>query len=418
MDGVCQGFPSPTVDSQSDAAYDSAYRILIVNSANCRSTHAIESQQGILSAFTGAHPSQPGFVMTSEDIHALRRDCGIANKLWGQLWSALHLVTLREKGDDALHALWRKVLASHQSAKYRDGMRKLGIRDDEPPAVAAAKYHYLTNVMGGLGMEYVEESPKKVWIRYVAPMWTYPGVSMLAVPTTIRRTSFSSWHPFNGKLMGCPRLGWVATKFITEGYPCDEGYFIEYDHDLKPGEEMRYEVCRHTPECDPSKLPKFDEELWPEARRLKAGRNWSGGYVRSTIETLQLMYGENATNYLVAEAMRGLAIQFAHELRRDVGIEGNDVASLAATLAAASHAFGQTFESVALSPSHHRLVIESFKPFDDDAPEALRAAFFEFQVMAVRMWNGRVSITRRAEDVGGDRAREVWDLEDQGRWLW
>lgn len=356
--------------------------------------------------------------MIPDDIQTLRRDCGIANKLWGQLWSALHLVTLREKGDDALHALWRRVLASHQSAKYRDGMRKLGIRDDEPPAVAAAKYHYLTNVMGGLGMEYVEESPKKVWIRYVAPMWTYPGVSMLAVPTTIRRTAFSSWHPFNGRLMGCPRLGWVATKFITEGDPCDEGYFIEHDHDLQPGEEMRYEVCRHTPECDPARLPQFDEVLWPEARRLKAGRNWSGGYVRSTVETLQRIYGEKATHYMLAEAMRGLAIQFAHGLKKDLGVAGRDLGSVAAALAGALQAFGQGFESVSLGPTRHRLIVHTFKPFDDDAGESLRAACFEFQAMAVRMWNGHLSITRRAQGIGGDRAHEVWELEDQGRWLW
>jgi hypothetical protein len=130
------------------------------------------------------------------------------------------------------------------------------------------------------------------------------------------------------------------------------------------------------------------------------------------------MYGENATNYLVAEAMRGLAIQFAHELRKDLGIEGNDVASLAATLTGAAIAFGQTFQSVALGPGRHRIIIDSFKPFDDDAPESLRAAFFEFQIMAVRIWNGRVSITRRAQSVGGDRAQEVWELEDHGRWIW
>jgi hypothetical protein len=160
-----------------------------------------------------------------EGLERLRVRCEVAAKLWGRTFSALTAMTFREKGEDAIHKLWFLLLASHQGDHFREGLKKLGIHDD-PPAVAAAKYHYFTNIIGGLDMEYVEESPRKVWIRYKAPMWTYAGVAMIALPGSLRRTILSSWHPRNGIYMGCPRLGYVGTKFIMEGEPYDEGYFI------------------------------------------------------------------------------------------------------------------------------------------------------------------------------------------------
>jgi hypothetical protein len=356
--------------------------------------------------------------LDTKDIETLRRECHTAAKHWGLLWSALHLVTLREKGDPALHTLWRKLLGAHQSGKYRDGMRKLGIRDDEPPAVAAAKYHYFTNVMGGLKMDYVEESPKKVWIRYKSPMWTYPGVSMLAVPTNIRRTGFASWHPFNGKLMGCPRLGWVATKFITEGYPYDEGYFIEYDHDLAPGEEMKYEVVHSSPECVPADLPSLDLAQWPEARQLKAHRNWAGGYVRTTVETLQLMYGENCANYILAESMRGLAIQYIHQFRDDAEVQGSDLQSVISVIVSILRGCDQDFVIETLDQRRGRIVLKTFKPFDLTAPEELRASHFQFFQMGVRVLNGHISIQRHVElSMSGEKV-EIWELQDHGKWIW
>ena len=131
-------------------------------------------------------------------------------------------VTYRELGEAALHKLWFDVLCNHQVDRYREGLDKLGIHEDTP-AVAAAKYHYHTNIIGGLDMEYCEESDRKAWIRYKAPMWVYDGVGMLAMPGGLRRTVFSAWHPRNGRLMGCPRLGYVGTKFIMEGRDVDGG---------------------------------------------------------------------------------------------------------------------------------------------------------------------------------------------------
>jgi hypothetical protein len=351
---------------------------------------------------------------TTATLSELRSDCLVAAKVWGRTFSALTAITLRERGEEAVHRLWFQLLTRHQVGHYREGLRKLGIGDDEPPAVAAAKYHYFTNVLGGLDLDYVEESPKKVWIRYLAPMWTYAGVAMMAMPGSLRRTIFSAWHPRNGVVMGCPRLGWVSTKFIMEGDPYDEGYFMEYDHDLGPDEIMRYEVAMHTPECDPTRLPTLDPIKWPEERKLKARRNYSAGYVRITVEVLYSMFGATVTHYIVEQTMRCLAIQYTHELMRDVGMNaGHDASAVALYFSRLLRACGQNFESEQFSASRHRIVLSSFKPFGPDAQEGLRAAWFAFQEMSARLIGGRVAVARRYEN-----NHEVWDLEDVGHWRW
>lgn len=352
-------------------------------------------------------------------MNSLRRDCDLAAKFWGRTFSGLGAVTYREKGEAAIKELWVKLLGQHQEGFYEQGLGKLGIPPDTPPAVAAAQYHYLTNLIGGLTMEYVEESPKKVWIRYTAPMWTYDGVAMMALPSRLRRTIFAGWHPHNGRMMGCPRLGWVATKFIMEGEPYDEGYFIEYDRDLEPGEELRYELAGTTPEFDPAKAPKLDTGLWPEARQLKARRNWSREYVRTTTDCLLQMFGEQTTSSLLHQTMRGLAIQYTHELRHDLGIAECDLQGVIGLFEGLLSACDQDFTSKAQSATTHRIVLRSFKPYDDGmATEAVRAAVFQFFEMAVRLMNGRISVRRRPEPILPPVDYEVWDLEDTGRWLW
>lgn len=347
-------------------------------------------------------------------LAAIRADCLLASKLWGRTFSALTAITFREKGEEAVHQLWFRLLTRHQAGHYRDGLRKLGIRDEEPPAVAAAKYHYFTNVLGGLDLEYVEESPRKVWIRYLAPMWTYAGVAMMTLPATLRRTIFSAWHPRNGLMMGCPRLGWVGTKFIMEGDPYDEGYFMEYDHDLGPGEILRFEVAAHTPECDRNALPCLDPVQWPEERKLKARRNYSAGYVRTTVEVLYEMFGSAATEFIVSQSQRCLAIQYTQELAADLGVGSiATAADVASFFAGLLKACGQQFHSQPLSASKYRITLDSFKPFDADAAEGLRAACFAFQQMSARLISGRVAVARRREG-----KQEIWEIEDVGKWQW
>jgi hypothetical protein len=342
----------------------------------------------------------------------------LGEKLWGRTFAGLMAVVYRLKGETALHDAWFQTLRTHQDVKFVSGLHKLGIKDDEPPAVKACKYHYFTNIIGGLAMEYIEESPKKCWIRYLAPMWTYSGLAMLAMPPHVRRNMGAAWHARNGDLMGCDRLQYVRTKTITEGEPYDEGYWVEHDHPVPPDQRFLLKTEIRTPEFDPAKAPSLDPVLWPEERKLRARAKFSGGYVSRAINVLLSMYGVEYGSYIISQTMRCLAIQYIHELKADLNLEGSDARSVALLFAGILRATRQEFELEEISSSHHRIILRTYTPFDWELPEPVRDAYFEFQRMGGRIMNGRLHISRVPSPELGRTEAEIWDFRDTGRWLW
>jgi hypothetical protein len=349
---------------------------------------------------------------TTDPLADLRFRTALSSAFLSRTFSGLTAVTFREMGEKAVNDLWFRVLTSHQGDRYAEGLRRLGIAND-PPAVAAAKYHYFTNMIGGLEMEYVRESDTKVWIRYLAPMWTYAGVAIMAMPASVRRTVFSAWHPRNGRYMGCPRLGYVATKFSMDGDPYDEGYFIEYDHDITEEDTFRIELARHTPEFHAESAPRLDPTLWPEARILKARPKFSAGYVQATIDSLYWAFGELKTHQIVRTTMRLLAIQMAPQLAAQAGLTEKTVRQIVRFHYTLLTSMRRVVELEDLGTDTGRIIVRSYEPFDEHYPPALHDAFFEFHSMATRMLSGRVRVVR-AEVDGGER----WDFTDTGRWLY
>jgi hypothetical protein len=349
-----------------------------------------------------------------EDIPALRARIALANKFAWIMVSGLTAICFRERGEKALNDIWAALLSSEQKVRFQSALIKLGIQDD-PPALAAAKYHYFSNSIGGLNMQLIEETPKKVWIRYLSPWGTYPGIAALAVPTSVRRTILSTWHPRNGSLLGCPRLGWVATKFVAEGHPYDEGYFQEYDHDLAPEERFRVEHVEKTPEFDPARAPKLDPAIWPEARWLKGSYSYGVDYVQHVIEIMHRLFGAPAARDLVATGMRLLAVQFGPDLARASREEGKTPAAIAASFAAMLGAFRNECSLDMPGTDRAVLRIRGFLPFAYEADEGLRQSVFELFGMMTRLRNGHVAITRSFD--AGSRT-ESWLLSDEKRWLW
>lgn len=355
-------------------------------------------------------------VMT--ELEQLRADTLIASKYWGRMYGGLLATTCHEMGEAEYLETYFQTLRAHQGSLYLDGLKKLGIREEEPPAVKAAKFHYFSNIIGGLEMEYIEESPKKCWIRYPAPQWTFPGIAMLAMPAHTRRTRTRAWHPRNGQLMGCDRLQWVCTKSMMEGDSSDEGYFIEHDHAVPTDQTALFKVEIRTPEFDPAKAPKLDPNLWPEARILKARSRYSGAYTSRVINVIMTKYGVETAAHIIGQAMRGLAIQYIKELKTDMGIEGRDLPSVVAVLTRFLTACRQEFDVKSVSATKTQIVLNTYKPFDWEVPEKIRDAYFEYQRMAVRILNGRVKLSRSTAPEFGPVETETWELEDTGRWLW
>ena len=228
---------------------------------------------------------------------------------WG-IYNNLVGLLARERDTPTAVELIRQTMRAEQGVRYMEGLRKLGIDPDEPPAVKAAKYHYLSNSIGGLSLEYFRESDRKAWIRYRAPVGSYPGSGLAVVPRDIRKTVFMTWHPKNGELMGCDRLQWVLTKLSCDGHPFDEGYFIEHD-DPVPLEARGIALDEDPPSkvFDPRKFPALDANQWPRIRLLKAQRSFGHDYFSASLRKLPSLVGESFADAYVRLATRLVAIQ-------------------------------------------------------------------------------------------------------------
>jgi hypothetical protein len=350
-------------------------------------------------------------LLAPADAWPLERRCATIARLWALQYAALQLTLLRERGEPALTEFKYRILHAHQKAHFLDGLGKLGISRDLPPAVVAGRYHYLSNEVGGLGMEYVEESPRKVWIRYLAPSWGFPGAAMLAVPSRSARAVFAGWHAHNGASLGCPRLGFVLTKLYQDGEPYDEGYFEEHDRDLAPEERLQCRPVTRSPDFDPARAPRLDPAAWPAERRHRANRSFARGYVEDGIRTLVAMLGVHAASGIVAQALRGVAIQFHHELVAALGVAEPGARGLARLLGSLAELAGEEVECREERPG--RWVIERAPRLlaGDDVPADVHRALFAFPATCARLHGARVRLDLAALRVEG-APRDLWVAAD------
>jgi hypothetical protein len=205
-----------------------------------------------------------------------------------------------------------------QLARFLPGLKKLGL-DRLPHAVACAQYHYLSNQVGGVKVEYVYESDRKAWVRYPPPRWIWSGTAICAVPTEVSRAMLRAWHANNGVVLGNPRLGFVCTGQTVDGQPGLEGYYLEYDRELAPEERLRFapdEVC---PPFDAAKAPRLDAQTWPEARLQKVLRNYAMDYVTSILPEAIAAMGSAQGGYVAGSAARLVGMQLFDETARLLG---------------------------------------------------------------------------------------------------
>jgi hypothetical protein len=350
---------------------------------------------------------------SGESIDDLRERVGLSTSFAWLVVSSVSATLYREKGEQALNDVWGSLMTAEQSVRFREALVKLGIERD-PPAVAAAKYHYFSNAIGGLTMHFVQESPTKAWIRYLPPWGSFPGISAMAMPTSLRRTILSTWHPRNGELLGCPRLRWVATKFVSEGHPYDEGYFEECDRELSPAERMAVIPVASSPEFDSATAPKLDAEAWPEARVLKGRHSYAADYAVHAIEAVIRLFGEQAAAHIVRSAMRFMAVQFTGQLARQVGATEPTPHGVARVAAALLRSFRNEVELLKKSETLTELSFEQFAPFTPVATDEIRSALFAFFEMATRVTSGRFSARR---SFNRDSGREIWAFQDHQRWM-
>ena len=248
------------------------------------------------------------------------------------------MVVSRRGAADAAELVFQ-LFRRQQLEKFLPGLEKLGLRG-LPDAVACAQYHYLSNDLGGVRVEYMYESDRKAWVRYVPPRWMYDGTAICGVPSEVSRAVLRGWHANNGVLLGNPRLGFVCTKLTTDGQPGLEGYYHEHDRDLGPDERLRFAPGEDGPDFDPARAPRLDSATWPAERLARASRNYSMTYVRTILVALVDVFGPAEAVHLGGLAARQIGMQFYPATAELLGVRPGGAESFARYLGAIGRAQG------------------------------------------------------------------------------
>ena len=253
--------------------------------------------------------------------------------------TGLILRTVMTRGAQDATELVFRLFRRQQQATLLPGIEKLGLAG-LPDAVKCAKYHYLSNYLGDVGVEYHEESDVKAWVRYPPPRWIWDGTAVCAIPTEVSRAMMRGWHSHNGVSLGNPRLGFVCTKQTVDGQPGLEGYFQEYDHELTPDERLRFAPEEESPDFDTTAMPKLDPEEWPEERLRKALRNYAMQYVRNILPEMVRLFGPDEARHLGHVTGKLIGMQYYAETAELLGVADRSAEAFGGFLAGMGHAEG------------------------------------------------------------------------------
>jgi hypothetical protein len=249
---------------------------------------------------------------------------------------------MRRSRKDAAELVFHTFRRQHLEM-FLPGLEKLGLTR-LPDAVACAQYHYLSNFLGGVKVEYMYESDRKAWVRYVPPRWIYEGTAICGMPSEVSRAMMLGWHAHNGVSLGNPRLGFVCTKQTTDGQPGLEGYYFEYDREIAPDERLRFEPGEEGPDFDPDGAPRVEGENWPEDRLQKVLRNYAMEYIRTILPELVRLFGPGDGGALGRITGKLIGMQFYDQTARLLSIGGSTAMDFAEYLAGMGRAQGDDIE--------------------------------------------------------------------------
>jgi hypothetical protein len=233
--------------------------------------------------------------------------------LYHAYFTGLILTVVTRRGTaDAAEFVFR-VSRRQQQERFLPGLEKLGLQH-LPPAVAAAQYHYLSNWIGGVCVEYMYETDRKAWVRYPPPRWIWRGTAICGVPGEVSRAMLRGWHANNGVSLGNPNLGFVCTKQSVDGQDGLEGYYCEYDHPLEIDRRLVFARHLEAPLFDPEQAPALPVSSWPKSRLQKAYRNYAMEYVRTAAPVMVQVFGPEDAGHLLHLTGKLIGMQLFDEI--------------------------------------------------------------------------------------------------------
>jgi hypothetical protein len=263
--------------------------------------------------------------------------------LYHAYFTGLILTMVTRRGtSDAAEFVFR-VFRRQQQERFLPGLEKLGLTH-LPPAVAAAQYHYLSNWIGGVHVEYIYETDRKAWIRYPPPRWIWKGTAICGVPGEVSRAMLRGWHANNGVSLGNQRLGFVCTKQSVDGQDGLEGYYCEYDRAIDADQRLVFARHLEAPLFDPALAPALPVANWPKPRLEKAYRNYAMEYVCTAAPVLVQWLGPEEAGYLLKLTGKLIGMQYFDEVGRGFACDRGNAGAFAAFLHALLEAQGDRAE--------------------------------------------------------------------------
>ena len=239
-------------------------------------------------------------------------------ELHHQYFLGLQLMVAVEEGKPVVFDWMFRLFRRQHEDKFLSSFEKLGLTG-QPHAVACAKYHVLSNGMGGVGVEYMEESDTKAWVRFRYPRWMYAGPAICGIPVEASRGFLHGWYAQNGVSLNNPRLGYVCVSEDVTGQFGLCGYFKEYDRPLSDDERLQFAPDERPPAFDPGAQPAPPAGEWNEERLAKANRNYAVEYIRNGIRALAETVGRERTLELARKAARLTGLQQYQAMAERVG---------------------------------------------------------------------------------------------------
>jgi len=236
-------------------------------------------------------------------------------ELYHAVFTGLILAVVTRRGAAAASEFVFRIFRHQQLERFLPGLEKLGLKRLSH-AVAAAQYHYLSNWIGGVPVEYIHESDRKAWIRYPPPRWIWQGSVIAGIPGEVSRAMLRGWHGNNGAVLGNLKLGFVCTKQAVDGQDGLEGYYYEYDHDLDVDQRVVFAREQEAPPFDFARAPALPVEAWPRHRLEKAFRNYAMEYVRTAAPIAIQQFGPDDGGHLLRLTAKLIGMQCFHATAR------------------------------------------------------------------------------------------------------
>ncbi|MEE2688454.1 MAG: hypothetical protein VX430_03420 [Pseudomonadota bacterium] len=325
-----------------------------------------------------------------------------------QYFLGLQLMVSVEEGREVIGEWMFRLFRQQHLDKFLSSFQKLELTD-LPHAVACAKYHVLSNGLGGVRVEYMEESDTKAWVRFRYPRWMYDGPAICGIPVEASRGFLKGWYAYNGVSLKNSRLGYVCVSEDLTGQFGLCGYFKEYDHDLLPEERLQFAPDETPPPFDPSKQPTPPDKHWNADRLAKASRNYAVEFCRNGLKELIGVIGRDRALGIGRRAARLTGLQNFKDMADMVGSADGDALDASRFLAAVFEGMGDDIKLEdgvdRRSAILHQRGLRFVRGIEGNDRDDLLSCWIE-------IWRGAVASYREFIDVSVDDTGDalVWIL--------